>query len=227
MESEDGEVILVGRAEIDTRPPFRSVKEAIVLFGERVLASEVYTNKLNEMRAAASNSEHGLSDLGSVSTELEETKQTLERAKEDNLVMANCLYSLREELQKTQEELQQLKTRESGKRVDESQLEDLKFVENATDVATEAAVACNSWRPELQRRRYVKFANPPTLAQVIITPETPQVLERTFSVDSVAAPSTAKTKKKKKKPLMHLLAGIFSKKKGHQEVVASPKARAQ
>lgn len=48
-EGENGKVVVMGRAEIDLRPPFKSVKEAVLLFGERVLVKEIYGFKLKQV----------------------------------------------------------------------------------------------------------------------------------------------------------------------------------
>ncbi|MCL7038086.1 hypothetical protein MKW94_006737, partial [Papaver nudicaule] len=71
---------------------------------------------------------------------------------------------------------------------------------------------------ELQKKRYVKFASPPTLTRVISSSpgEGGNVLERSPS-----------QQKKKKKPLIPLIGGMFSKKKtNHQQAVFPKSTRA-
>ncbi|XP_074375410.1 WEB family protein At1g75720 isoform X2 [Apium graveolens] len=191
------------KAEIDTSAPFGSVKEAVMLFGERVLAGEIYTNRLKENGAIED--EHASSaNNGTMAIELEETKQNLEKAKDESMLMATYLLSLQKELERTRQELQQLKEQKKEKLQLKPEVdEDVKHVEINAATKYEGMMISHDQKVEFQNKKYVTFRNPQTVAKTHVVPQGDAVLERHPSL-----------RIKKKKSLMPLFGFLFPRKKG-------------
>lgn len=129
----------------------------------------------------------------SFNNELIETKQRLERAREERLVMATCLSSLEEELERTRNELDKLKIERQNVMI--SEIEDLKFLEKS-QIMTHR----DQNNVDFHKKRYVSFANPPQSADHVVLQSHPSI--------------NKKKDKKKLTLVIPLIGGIFSRKRG-------------
>ncbi|OVA18580.1 hypothetical protein BVC80_1831g124 [Macleaya cordata] len=175
--------------------------------------------------------------FGTVRTQLEETKQSLQIAREEGMLMANCLISLKEELEETKRELQQIKSIKQQQQqqqqqqeyysekqpIHSSEFEFVKFVENVnTKPETEPPPTIDDDNEplvmEFQNKLCVKFADPPSLAHhVMMNSEEgyDEVLVEQSRHPPLNTIMNNNSKKKKKKLTMipGLIGGIFSHKK--------------
>ncbi|KAI3704517.1 hypothetical protein L1987_74739 [Smallanthus sonchifolius] len=193
-----------GRVEIDTRQPFKSVKEAVLLFGEKVLVGEVYAHKLKEMGSTEKKN-----NQREKTVVLEEKKQILEGLNDEAKLMAYYLMSLKQQLEETKSELNQLKSTRGPYLSDhppvDREIEEIKFMENPKPAQVKPPIE-DKHKPDDNlcelKEDSDKFK---TLTTKVIV-EVPKMQERSTS--------SFKIKKAKKKTLIPLLSGIFSKTKG-------------
>lgn len=167
------------------------------------------------VQSKASRGEQNQFKFGAARVELEETKQNLQKAKEEGDFMAHCLQSLREELEQTRREIHELKSTRDvvlEKKVpltdfddDDEIHEQLKFIKQPVEVKTQIGED-DDHEIEFEKKRSVKFASPPMLTKIIAVNKLEEYVKKE---------TYEKSKKKlKRKPLIRAL---FPKKKGNQE----------
>ncbi|MBA0643258.1 hypothetical protein Goklo_027569 [Gossypium klotzschianum] len=134
------------------------------------------------------------SKIATLTSELEETKQNLQKAKEEGNSMSHSIKVLKEELEKTKQDLHLLKVVEFDKQQSEPDVKDFKFMKKTTKMELEPKLE------EFQKKRYVKFASSPSIAQVTVSKE--EVMEKPIPV-----------KKVRRKVSITMIGWLFSKNK--------------
>ncbi|XP_015069507.1 WEB family protein At3g51220 [Solanum pennellii] len=205
-------------SNVDSSRPFRSVKEAVAIFGERFLAKEIYSPKpftfptqespwntnnysptsANSWKSGSSPSPQDLNDpvvvetLKKLETELEETKAELKLMKARESETEIALASLNAELHKNMSKLAQAEAAHAG-----------------AMAAAAKSLKMNNEDKKKERRSVTWESSSPTLAEMLTIGETDVGL-------------IGKKKEKKKKPIIPLVADLFSRKKRSSTSVDNP-----
>ncbi|XP_039117097.1 WEB family protein At1g75720-like [Dioscorea cayenensis subsp. rotundata] len=214
------------RAEVDTARPFRSVKEAVAIFGERIISCDTaYSQKINKSISHEITPRPTRSSFSSLPSYSSPSSQ-LQQDQEDDHVILNSLKKLEAELEETKRELMLLKERESEREVTVASL-NAEIHKNMAKIAEiEAVGAANAaktsidtsevktesdiWEEERSMELEPSYEYLPSLAHVLRLGELDGNFDHKKKTKKLA-------KAKKKKPIIPLISDMFSRKKVFNE----------
>ncbi|KAK2966089.1 hypothetical protein RJ640_025585 [Escallonia rubra] len=174
------------RSNVDTSRPFRSVKEAVAVFGERILTGEIYSPKPFTF------SKQDTSPTFSPSPQIFRDR--------DDPQLEETLKKLEAELEETKTELKLLKERESETEVALASL-NAELHKNMSKMAKAEAAAAAAAKASVTR-----VDSSPTLAQILSVAEKEVLLY---------GEGRKKEKKiMKLKPIIPMVGDLFRRKKG-------------
>ncbi|KAJ8755669.1 hypothetical protein K2173_022264 [Erythroxylum novogranatense] len=200
---------------VDTSRPFRSVKEAVAIFGERILVGEIYSPKPyytppshetswrfscppspgNPKDFEEENNHDFLDSLKKLESELEDTKAELKLLKERESETEVALASLNAELHKNMSKLAEAEATAAKNAVAS------RTVSLERERIKEDRILIEE---EKRRELMMRMENSPTLAQILSLAE-----EREHLGGKKQRKMT-----KKKKPIVPLVGDLFWRKKG-------------
>ncbi|XP_042484512.1 WEB family protein At3g51220-like [Macadamia integrifolia] len=192
---------------IDTSRPFRSVKEAVALFGERSLTGgDIYIQKTYTSPKQARDVEHSVvNTLKKIEAELKETKRELKLLKEKESETEIALASLNAELHKNMSKMAKAEAEAAAKAV-----------------TTKALVVRKDREDDTIKEEEEKGEKDPTV-RTHSSVSLSKILSLGEKEDYYYELTKKQKKMMKKKPIVPLLGDIFiSRKKGSSTTLHNP-----